>query len=235
MRKIIDLFKQLTGVELNKKLLKQSLIVGSIYLLIFLTFFTLISFFEITQEGIQNYVAGLGVFSVLVYVISVILMAMTPFPDEPIIASGVIIFGITTGFVLIWFSLVVTGIINFTISKRLGRNFFIKKFPEVIKYADRFAEKNGLETIIIARVFTFVTFDTVSYAAGLTNMSYRKFIIATVVGILPIAINYTFVGAALSTGNFLATIFAFVISALIAITLGISAKFIKSKFLKDLD
>ena len=58
-------------------------------------------------------------------------------------------------------------------------------------------EKN---TILICRLLPFVSFDLVSYAAGLTSMSFWSFFIATGIGQLPATLVYSYVGGMLTGG-----------------------------------
>lgn len=235
MENIVELISNaVSKIKNNPEAVRKVIKMMIIYIVIYLVFLAGISYFEITQEGIQNYFAKFGVFAVVIFFFAVVIISMTPLPDSPIVAAGIIIMGVPLGFVMIWLSLVVSGMINFTIAKRLGRNFVQNYFPESIKYADRFAQENGIEAVIIARIFTFVTFDMISYAAGITSMPYFKYFIALVIGILPIAINYTFLGAAIASGNLLTSILSFSVSVAFAIALGLLARAGRKKYFKDL-
>ena len=55
-------------------------------------------------------------------------------------------------------------------------------------------------SILIARLLPFISFDIVSYAAGLTSMSFLSFFIATGIGQLPATIVYSIVGGMLTGG-----------------------------------
>ena len=59
-----------------------------------------------------------------------------------------------------------------------------------IAQIDTFFEKYGRNTVLICRLLPFVSFDFVSYAAGLTSMSFPAFFIATGIGQLPATIVY---------------------------------------------
>ena len=61
-------------------------------------------------------------------------------------------------------------------------------------------EKYGKNTILICRLLPFVSFDLVSYAAGLTSMSFWSFFIATGIGQLPATLVYSYVGGMLTGG-----------------------------------
>ena len=65
---------------------------------------------------------------------------------------------------------------------------------------DVFFERYGDRAILICRLLPFVSFDFVSYGAGLTNMGFWRFFIATGVGQLPATIVYSYVGGTLSGG-----------------------------------
>ncbi|MEG0775674.1 VTT domain-containing protein, partial [Clostridium sp.] len=85
---------------------------------------------------------------------------------------------------------------------------------------DVFFERYGNFAILICRLLPFVSFDFVSYAAGLTNMKFWSFFIATGLGQLPATIVYSYVGGTLTGGAqkvFLALLTLFALSIVIAI------------------
>ena len=89
----------------------------------------------------------------------------------------------------------------FYIAKFLGRNTaenLTSKFA--LDSVDDFFEKYGKHTILIARLLPFMSFDLISYAAGLTSMSFISFFIATGIGQLPATIVYSYVGGMLTGG-----------------------------------
>ena len=64
---------------------------------------------------------------------------------------------------------------------------------------DYFA-KYGSRTILICRLLPFVSFDAVSYFAGLTPVTFLSFFIATGIGQLPATVVYSYVGGMLTGG-----------------------------------
>ena len=61
-------------------------------------------------------------------------------------------------------------------------------------------EKYGSRTILVCRLLPFVSFDAISYFAGLTPIKFWPFFIATGVGQLPATIIYSYVGGMLTGG-----------------------------------
>lgn len=85
--------------------------------------------------------------------------------------------------------------ICFYIARILGRDVAEKLTSRSgLAQIDTFFEKYGKNTILICRLLPFVSFDIVSYAAGLTSMSFSSFFIATGIGQLPATIVYSYVG-----------------------------------------
>jgi uncharacterized membrane protein YdjX (TVP38/TMEM64 family) len=113
----------------------------------------------------------------------------------------------------------VGAILCFYIAQFLGREVVEKLTSKTaLESVDSFLDKNGRNAILIARLLPFISFDIVSYAAGLTSMKMKDFIIATGLGQLPATLIYSYAGQMLTGGaKFfvygLLTLFAF--SALI--------------------
>ena len=124
-----------------------------------------------------------------------------PLPAFVITFANAALFGWVYGAILSWSSAMAGAAVCFYIAKFLGRNTvenFTSKFE--LDYVDKFFVKYGKHTILIARLLPFMSFDLVSYAAGLTSMSFTSFFIATGIGQLPATIVYSYVGGMLTGG-----------------------------------
>lgn len=89
----------------------------------------------------------------------------------------------------------------FWIARSLGREAVEKLCSKTgLATIERFFERHGDQSVLIARLLPFVSFDFVSYFAGLTSMSFRGFMIATGIGQLPATIVYSYVGGMLTGG-----------------------------------
>ncbi len=89
----------------------------------------------------------------------------------------------------------------FWIARSLGREAVEKLCSKTgLAAIERFFERHGGQSVLIARLLPFVSFDFVSYFAGLTSMSFKGFMIATGIGQLPATIVYSYVGGMLTGG-----------------------------------
>lgn len=89
----------------------------------------------------------------------------------------------------------------FWIARSLGREAVEKLCSKTgLATIERFFERHGDQSVLIARLLPFVSFDFVSYFAGLTSMPFKGFMVATGIGQLPATIVYSYVGGMLTGG-----------------------------------
>ena len=124
-----------------------------------------------------------------------------PLPAFVITFANAALFGWINGAILSWSSAMAGAALCFYIAKFLGRDTVEKLTSKfALSSVDRFFAKYGKHTILIARLLPFVSFDLISYAAGLTSMSFISFLVATGIGQLPATIVYSYVGGMLTGG-----------------------------------
>jgi uncharacterized membrane protein YdjX (TVP38/TMEM64 family) len=63
-----------------------------------------------------------------------------------------------------------------------------------VESADRRFARWGMYAVLAARLVPVISFDVISYAAGLTRMRFRNFLIATTLGIFPQTLLYSYLG-----------------------------------------
>jgi uncharacterized membrane protein YdjX (TVP38/TMEM64 family) len=137
-------------------------------------------------------------FSFLLMVFSSLI---APLPAFMITLSNAAIFGWWQGALLSWSSAMMGSALCFGISRALGRDV-VEKFAGngALASVEGYFEKYGTKTILICRLLPFVSFDAVSYFAGLTPMKFLPFFIATGIGQTPATIVYSYVGGMLTGG-----------------------------------
>ena len=153
-------------------------------------------------ESLKQYILSFGVWAPIISFILMILQSIAaPLPAFLITFANAALFGWVKGAILSWISSMAGAALCFYIARFLGRDMVEKitgKFA--IDSVDDFFEKYGKYTILIARLLPFMSFDLVSYAAGLTSMSFVSFFMATGIGQLPATIIYSYVGGMLTGG-----------------------------------
>jgi len=166
-------------------------------------FLELISLFQsLDIEKIKEYILSFGVLAPLISFLLMVFQAiLAPLPAFLITFANAALFGWVYGAALSWASAMVGALLCFYIAKFLGRDVVEKLTSKMaLESVDAFFERHGVYAIVIARLLPFISFDVVSYAAGLTSMRLSSFLLATGVGQLPATIVYSYVGEMLSGG-----------------------------------
>lgn len=151
---------------------------------------------------VREFVASYGPYAMAVsFLLMVLTSIAAPLPAFLITFANASLFGWWQGAILSWSSAMAGAAVCFFIARILGRDVVEKLTSKAgLMQIDDFFEKHGRQSILIARLLPFVSFDAVSYAAGLTSMTFWSFFIATGLGQTPATIVYSYVGGMLTGG-----------------------------------
>ena len=178
---------------------------------------------SLDPQQVRGFIAAWGPQAALVSFALMILQAIVaPLPAFLITLANAALFGAFWGGALSWVSAMAGAALCFFIARALGRDAVEKLTGKsVLQSMDGFFTRYGKHTILICRLLPFVPFDPVSYAAGLTSMRFRHFMLATGLGQLPATIVYSWTGSLLTGGTFwlvtgLSILFALAIVVVVA-------------------
>ncbi len=154
-------------------------------------------------EYIKGYILSFGVWAPIVsFLLMLFQSIIAPLPAFLITFSNAALFGWVKGAILSWSSAMAGAALCFFVANWFGRKFVEKLTSRLaLEGIDGFFERYGQYTILIARLLPFVSFDIVSYAAGLTSMSFWSFFWATGLGQLPATLIYSYAGEMLVGGS----------------------------------
>lgn len=175
---------------------------------------------SLNLESVIDYIRAFGVYAAAISFLLMLLQSIiAPIPAFLITLSNAAIFGWAWGAALSWSSAMVGAGLCFFIAQILGRDVVEKiTSKKALKATDVFFEKYGKNTIIVCRLLPFISFDVVSYAAGLTSIRFWSFFIATGIGQLPATLIYSYFGQNLTGGGkiiFITLLMLFALSIII--------------------
>lgn len=153
-------------------------------------------------EAVIEFLRAYGPYAMAVsFVLMVFSSLIAPLPAFLITFSNAAIFGWWQGAILSWSSAMAGAALCFFIARALGRDA-VEKFAGrgALASVEGYFEKYGTKTILVCRLLPFVSFDAVSYFAGLTPIKFWPFLIATGIGQLPATVIYSYVGGMLTGG-----------------------------------
>ncbi|MFT9495117.1 TVP38/TMEM64 family protein [Anaerosolibacter sp.] len=162
----------------------------------------IVLFSKVDVEAVKAYILSFGIWAPIIsFLLMVFQSIAAPLPAFLITFANAGLFGWVKGAILSWASAMAGAVLCFYIAKFYGRATVEKLTSKfALENIDEFFEKYGKYAILIARLLPFISFDIVSYAAGLTSMSFWAFFWATGIGQLPATIVYSYVGGMLAGG-----------------------------------
>lgn len=152
--------------------------------------------------AMRRFVESYGGYAAAVsFLLMIFQSVVAVFPAFVLTFANANLFGWIRGALLSWSSAMAGAVICFYIARILGRDVVERLCSRSgLKQIDVFFEKHGRMGILIARLLPFISFDLVSYAAGLTSVSFWSFFVATGIGQLPATLVYSYVGGMLTGG-----------------------------------
>lgn len=130
------------------------------------------------HEHLQRVLNRSGALGPLVYVGLVVLQAVVaPLPAPVLAVAGGYCFGPFEGFLLTWLGALLGGVGCFGISRVFGRQF-VRGNRRAERF-DSYMEAHGAVLVFVLRLIPLVSFDAISYGAGLSGIRFRSFLLAT--------------------------------------------------------
>lgn len=179
---------------------------------------------EQAVRGFRDYFLSFGLWAPLASagLMIAIQVAFIPVPTFFVTFANGLLFGWLAGAGLSWTSSMVGAALCFWIARALGRPVVQRLVGDTraLEVTDLFFFGYGDRAVLVARLMPFVSFRVVSYAAGLTPISFSRYLLATGLGQLPGTLVYSCLGGQLTQS---AKVLFWAISITLAITVAGSA------------
>ena len=147
-------------------------------------------------QKIQGLIDDAGIYGpLLVMAIMAAAIVFSPLPSAPITLAAGAAYGHTWGTIYVLIGAEVGAIVAFLIARLCGREFVRRLIGDKLPQT-RVNTQNGLTAVVfVTRLLPFMSFDAVSYAAGLTRLTAVRFAAATLAGMIPAAFLLAHFGA----------------------------------------
>jgi uncharacterized membrane protein YdjX (TVP38/TMEM64 family) len=120
---------------------------------------------------------------------------LAPLPAFVVTFANGLAFGTFWGWVISLAGHVLASSVAFFLASRLGRTrvqaLMTKKG---LNGADEWLERWGPQAVFLTRLAPGISFDAISYAAGLTRIRFKHFVIATTLGVIPETLLFAYLG-----------------------------------------
>jgi uncharacterized membrane protein YdjX (TVP38/TMEM64 family) len=134
-----------------------------------------------TSEEFQNFVSRVGVIGPVIVISYIVLShVIAPLTGSPGVILGWAVYGVVKGSIFHYVASMISAAINFWIARKFGRKWVTKLVGKPqMKEVDEFVSASGEKILVVSRIFGWTLFELISYAAGLTNISFRKYFTIT--------------------------------------------------------
>lgn len=180
-------------------------------------------------EALTAFVRTVGPLAVVLLL--ALAVVVSPIPSGPIAMAAGAIYGPFEGGALTAGGALLGAMIAFGLSRSLGYRPLCASTLALAQWITRPRTQFRLAlAVMISRLIPFISFDAVSYVAGLTVIRIRYFAIATTVGILPASFAFAALGAGMTHLDN-----TYLMVAVCGITLILPAGWVLSKRLRSAD
>ncbi len=155
------------------------------------------------EVWVRRLVGEMGLFGPLALIgLMILAIVASPIPSGPIAVAAGALYGTLWGGIITIIGAVLGAVIAFGTARYIGLDALRRSDNPVVKYIVRPRSQVALMLIVFAsRLIPFISFDAVSYAAGITCLSIGRFILATCLGVVPICFALAAMGAGMSEGG----------------------------------
>jgi uncharacterized membrane protein YdjX (TVP38/TMEM64 family) len=137
-------------------------------------------------ERLETLVARAGLWGpVLIVTLMTIAVVASPIPSAPIALAAGAAYGHLWGTVQVVIGAELGALIAFGLARVLGHDVLRRVFGDRVDAGLLGSQTALTATVFASRLMPFVSFDMISYAAGLSRLHAWRFALATLAGIIP--------------------------------------------------
>jgi uncharacterized membrane protein YdjX (TVP38/TMEM64 family) len=149
---------------------------------------------DLDVADVREWIRDLGVWGpILLIAVLAVAMVIAPIPNPPFMIAAGIAWGTFLGVVYSVIGQLLGSMVIFWLSRKFGRRFIPRLIGnEGAERVDRLATQMGPQLVFWWRMMP-ISFDFAAYAAGLTTMSFRQFVLLVGLGsIVPTTVVVSF-------------------------------------------
>lgn len=153
-------------------------------------------------EHLHTLVVRAGIWGpMLVITLMTLAVVVSPIPSAPIALAAGAAYGHVWGTVQVVVGAELGALIAFGLARILGHDVLRKLFGDRIDAGLLGSQTTLMLAVLASRLMPFVSFDMISYAAGLSRLHTWRFALATLAGIIPASFVLAHVGGEAASGD----------------------------------
>jgi len=154
------------------------------------------------SQALKSFVDSLGPWGpVAVIGLMALAILVSPIPSAPIALAAGALYGHGWGTLYVLLGAEIGALAAFGIARLVGYEVLRRWLGERLSLGWLGSQNALMGLVFVSRLLPFVSFDVISYAAGLTVLSAWRFAIATLAGIVPASFLLAHFGAGMVAGE----------------------------------
>lgn len=173
----------------------------------------------IEPTQIQAWLKSVGVWAPIAYIALYVVATVLVLPSTALNLTGGAIFGPWLG--TVWTSLgaIIAAIVAFGFTRTVGREAIAKRLAGRWQAMDAEMRQGGLFYMFAIRLVPIMPYGLVNFAAGLTSISFKDYLLGTVIGTVPSVLPFVLLGSsglkAFTTGDVLPLVGALALTGIL--------------------
>lgn len=143
---------------------------------------------------IRDRVASAGPWGIALFVVLYAVLSATPFPASTLTIASGLLFGLAVGATVVVFAATAGAYLGYRGARALGRGQVARTEWDRLRRLDAMLGRRGLLSVLVVRLVP-LPFSLVNYAAGVSAVGQRDYVVGTMIGIVPATVAYTALGA----------------------------------------
>lgn len=156
----------------------------------------------LNEAALRDHIARLGAWGPLIVIgLMVLAILVSPIPSAPVAMAAGAAYGHVWGTLYVLLGAEIGALAAFGLARWLGGETLRRWFGERLSVGLLGSQNALMGIVLVSRLLPFISFDIVSYAAGLTVLSFWRFALATLIGIVPASFLLAHFGGEMATGE----------------------------------
>lgn len=146
-------------------------------------------------DAVRARVDEAGAWGPAVFFAAYLGLALIPCPKALLTAAGGALFGLVPGAALALSAALVGAVVSFGLGRVLGREAVDRIASGRLAQVDARLRDHGLAAVLVVRLVPLFPYIVINYAAGLSGVRFRHYLLGSAVGMVPGSLAYAALGA----------------------------------------
>ena len=149
----------------------------------------------IAPTQLQAWLRSTGIWAPLLYMLLYTIATVLVMPSTPLNLLGGALFGPWLGTLWTSAGAMMAAIVTFAFTRTIGQKIVAHRLSGRWQVLDAELRRGGLFYMVAIRLVPFMPYGLLNFAAGLTSVSYRDYLLGTLLGTTPGILPYVLLGS----------------------------------------